>query len=341
MDKRNLDQFRHNLGVVNTADTTLRIRLRYGSISELPQEHPVYDRWLEIPPNAVRQFNIESLFPIVPYIPAYIRLHGDQPAAVWISMVDNKTGDASAIPFSFFDMESNGGYSLTIPAVMRGAGGHGTQWQTDGYGVFYYRVMPGSAQFPTVHYHPSTPACTPVTMKLQPSSPLAGFTGLPFWYTVFEDLAKQTCPNVEESNGALEIETASWMSMVSRTYTTRADGGTYGDILPLYPNKGWKQRHFAGVDVRDGFRINAGLHNGMDTKGTWLLQLFRSDGTLAAERTLSLEGRASVQGPLSAIMNAEVPDGLYGLSITTVEGTGAWPWLSLVDNKTGDPTNFW
>jgi hypothetical protein len=36
-----------------------------------------------------------------------------------------------------------------------------------------------------------------------------------------------------------------------------------------------------------------------------------------------------------------LPQGLYGLSITTIEGPGAWPSVSLVDNITGDPTNFW
>jgi hypothetical protein len=40
-------------------------------------------------------------------------------------------------------------------------------------------------------------------------------------------------------------------------------------------------------------------------------------------------------------MFTEIPNGIYGLSVVPLDGTGCWPYVSLVDNVTGDPTNWW
>jgi hypothetical protein len=128
--------------------------------------------------------------------------------------------------------------------------------------------------------------------------------------------------------------------MVSRTYTTRADGGTYGDILPLYPPRGWPSRHFAGIEVDSAFRVNVGLYNGSDATSTLALRLFRADGTLHGETRVTLAPRESRQRGLPQLFSA-MADGIYGLSVVPLDGTGCWPYVSLVDNVTGDPTNWW
>ena len=125
--------------------------------------------------------------------------------------------------------------------------------------------------------------------------------------------------------------------MVSRTYTTREDGGTYGDILPLYPPRGWPERHFSGVRVNEQFRVNVGLYNGTDAPATQRLELYRADGSLAGTKEVLLAPYESRQTPLGELFNVE--NGLYGLSVHS--DSGVWPWVSIVDNRTGDPTNLW
>jgi len=131
------------------------------------------------------------------------------------------------------------------------------------------------------------------------------------------------------------------MSMVSRTYTTREDGGTYGDILPLYPPHGWPVRHFAGIELNDNFRVNVGLYNGADEESRIALRLYDEDGLLAVEKIVTLESRQSFQSNLREMLGGNLKDGIYGLSFVTLNGPGCWPYISTVDNVTGDPTNWW
>jgi hypothetical protein len=342
LDKRDPGQFRHNFGMVNTGDSAVTIRLRYGVLSANAPLNPDVDRFLTIAPHANLQVNLESLFgeQIISIRPPIIWVSGNSPAVVYLSIVDNRSGDASFIPFTSFGVESHGTH--TVPAIIHAAGGHGTFWRTDAYGIFQYRVDDRDAQEPLVTFRPADTQCESRTMSLVPSPGVAGLDGRwrKEWYTVYADLGRQLC-DASEVRGALEVQTGSWTSMFTRTYTNRPDGGTYGDILPLYPPRGWPARHFAGIAVNQAFRINVGLYNGGESEGRWRLRLLASDGTLAAERTLSLSAHESIQNSLREAFDADIPEGLYGLSIDTLSGDGVWPWVSVVDNLTGDPTNFW
>lgn len=346
LDKRDLQQYRHNVGIVNTSDAPLSIRLRYAVISLLPVNDPDREKILTIPPHALRQYTIEALFPaaVTASLPPYIVVMGDRPAALWLSMIDNKTGDASFIPFTFYGMEAGPDARLAFPVVAHTAGANGTFWRTDGYGLFWTRATGGDPQKPDVNFYSAGAPCSAgtATQKLRSSPGVPGIEGeLPFWFTTFADIAKQVCPSSENASGALEVRTGSWMSMVSRTYTTREDGGTYGDILPLYPPHGWPARHFAGIEVSDNSRINVGLYNGADEQSRIAVRLYREDGTLKAEKIVTLEARESRQSSLEDFIGQGLKNGIYGLSFSTLSGTGCWPYISTVDNITGDPTNWW
>ncbi|MEA2338182.1 MAG: hypothetical protein QOE82_2189, partial [Thermoanaerobaculia bacterium] len=341
LDKRDPSQFRHNIGFVNTADEPLSIRLRYAWGSNNPVPDPEQEVTLTIPPHALRQYTVENLFSarIVSTMPPYITMAGNRPAAVWLSMIDNKTGDASFIPFTTYGVETSPSARLAFPAIIHAPGVNGTYWRTDGYGVISNSAAGGTAQVPEANFRGGCTDAT--TRKLLPVSSAPNLDNWPqFWRTTFPDLAQQVCGGAENASGALEVRTGSWMTMVSRTYTTRADGGTYGDILPLYPPRGWPSRHFAGIDVGSAFRVNVGLYNGSDAPSTLALRLFRTDGTLHGETQVTLAPRESRQRTLSQ-MFTEIPNGIYGLSVVPLDGTGCWPYVSLVDNVTGDPTNWW
>jgi hypothetical protein len=346
LDKRDPAQYRHNIGIVNTADQPLSIRLRYAVVSSLPVNDPDREKILTVPPHTLRQYSIEALFPleVVAGLPPYIVVMGDRPAALWLSMVDNKTGDASFIPFTLYGIETAPDARLAFPAVAHTRGANGTFWRTDGYGLFWARATGGQPQQPDVNFYSAGGPCTTgaTTRKLAASPGVPGIeSALQFWFTTFADIARQVCPSSEDASGALEVRTGSWMSMVSRTYTTREDGGTYGDILPLYPPHGWPVRHFAGIELNDNFRVNVGLYNGADQESRIALRLYDEDGLLAVEKIVTLEARQSFQSNLREMLGGNLKDGIYGLSFVTLNGPGCWPYISTVDNVTGDPTNWW
>ncbi|HYS55799.1 MAG TPA: hypothetical protein VER58_18725 [Thermoanaerobaculia bacterium] len=346
LDKRDPQQYRHNIGIVNTSDDPLSIRLRFAIVSLLPVSDPDREKILTIPPHTLRQYTIEALFPreVIESLPPYIVVMGDRPAALWLSMVDNKSGDASFIPFTYYGVEAAPDARLAFPAVAHTRGANGTFWRTDGYGVFWVRATGGQPQAPEVNFYSAGAPCAAgtATQMLAPSPGLSGHDDwLQFWKTTFADVAHQVCPSSEQVSGALEVRTGSWMTMVSRTYTTREDGGTYGDILPLYPPRGWPTRHFAGIELSDGFRVNVGLYNGSDSPSRIVARLYDENGGVAAEKIIALEPRASRQSSLRQFFDADLQNGIYGLSFLTLEGAGCWPYVSTVDNITGDPTNWW
>jgi len=170
---------------------------------------------------------------------------------------------------------------------------------------------------------------------------------------IFPDVVHLFAPCATDNNvrGAFEMKQGSWMSGFTRTYTTRADGGTYGGMLPLYPPHGWPVQHLAGLVVSSALRINVGLYNGdAEHAITHRLTLYDADGVEVAENDLTLQPWANLVEPLETVLNlpkGSLADGTYGLTILPlddeangVEGR-SWAFVSLVDNVTGDSTNWW
>ncbi len=345
LDKRDPKQFRHNLGVVNPSDVPVTILLRYAGNTLETVVNRDSEAVLKVPARSVRQFNLESLFPayIVQTWAPEIAVAADRPVALSLSMIDNVTGDASFIPFTFYSIDVPETARLAFPAIARTAGANGSRWQTDMYGVFGNALATVPSQKPQANFY--GPAnCSTATMTLNPSAGFPDPAGVwpTTWYTAFSDVTRQACPEADSVTGALEVRTGSWMSAVARTYTTRDDGGTYGDILPLYPPRGWPSRHFSGIELNDAFRVNIGLYNGFATPVDLELRLYRDDGSLAASKTVTTAAKALLQNGLRQFFGTELPDGLYGLSVLPLNGAeGCWPYISVVDNVTNDPTNFW
>lgn len=144
--------------------------------------------------------------------------------------------------------------------------------------------------------------------------------------------------------GALELHTGAWTGAYSRTYTTREDGGTLGDILPQYPMGGWPVQHFAGLRAGAAFRINIGFYNGLDYPVVHRLLVFGAGGEEVSRREITLAARQSLQAPLADLLGS-LPDGLYGLTVLPIDAADrpgrSWAYVSIIDNATGDPTNLW
>jgi hypothetical protein len=294
-------------------------------------------REFDVAPHSVANLSLEGLFGHFNGLedrPPIINVAASQPAAIWLSMVDNKTGDATFIPYTNFTAEPQIGQTMAIPAVAQTPGANGTFWRTDLYGLLWQSrfSVPGIPAF----VYESSPCTATGTPKVE---------YLPEATLIQEDIGRlfSTCPTFR---GAVEFETATWLGTWSRTYTTRAsDGGTYGDMLPLYPKGGWPIQHFSGITVNAATRINVGLYNGTDSAMPHRLRLFDQSGNLAAETTLLLAGRELRQESIQDLLGRELATGLYGLTVepqASSNGPGrSWAYVARVDNVTGDLTNWW
>ncbi|MEA2237004.1 MAG: hypothetical protein QOC81_1728 [Thermoanaerobaculia bacterium] len=317
LDKRDVSRFRHNLGVVNDSDTAFDIRL-YDGFTKFSRT---------IAAHSVGTVNLESVFTDS----NGVLFAADRPAPVWLSMVDNISGDATFVPFTNLSTIAETEGEMAIPAVGSTHGVNGTSWRTDLYGSFPTIVAGETLGSPLAHLDAST-GCTADTHL--------NVDGV----FIFRDVAGQfgPCAPGGTVTGAMRMRGSSWMQGFSRTYTTRPDGGTLGDMLPFYPQNGWPLQHFSGIEAGGRFRINVGLYNGQSVTTTNRLLLYDAAGALVAQRDIDLGPHASLQSPLASLMNvANLPAGLYGLSIIPTGDGRSWAYVSLVDNISGDPTNLW
>lgn len=356
VDRRQPGHFRHNMGIVNTGDAEIELTLAWG-----------YQEWkgpwalpegalqkVKVTPRSVKIQSIEELFPSAVMTESQARVVvAGPPAVVWHSMVDNLTGDTTFTPFTLIEMigmeetEEWPGLRAAIPVIARLPGSKGTIWRTDMYKEFNPGWEPVGRK---IFFHPTWPE-TSCQGAAAGGGELMSLLG--GGYFIASDAIRGFLPCQTDTNvrGALELHTGSWMSGYARTYTTRADGGTYGEMLPLYPYEGWPVQHFAGIEVGAQFRVNLGLYNGNKEHAiTHRLLLYRADGTLYAQRELTLKPWESVQERIEKMLGVpydSIPAGTYGLTVlpladkeNALEGR-SWAYVSLVDNVTGDPTNWW
>jgi hypothetical protein len=338
------------------------------------------------PPHGVRIVNLEGLFPreVRDGWPPRLAVYGDRPVLLWLSMVDNLTGDATFVPYTNLHFRTGSDDDRSaVPVIAHTAGREGTFWRTDLYGFQgnVYDAFPWDEDTydrPVAFFHPSRRAveCRGAAVGGEIGAHLDGEVGMPLadwvstmtaggfppshelyakrgWRMVYPDAVRLfgECAGEESIIGGLEISTASWTSGYSRTYTTRADGGTYGGMLPLYPPGGWPVQHFAGIEVAEGFRINVGLFNGDHGHAIrHRLTLYAADGAEVATVELELGALRSRLEPLEELLGiAEggLGEGTYGLTVMPLDDQEAgaegrsWAYVSLVDDVTGDPTNWW
>lgn len=350
LDKRDPTRYRHNLGVVNDSDQPLIVRLEYALLTSNPPIDPDIRRSVVVSPHSVRNVNIESLFPahVLSGRPPRINIATDRPVPIWLSMVDNRSGDATFVPFSLLGIRTDANTRMIIPAIAHTPGANDTFWKTDLYGFFpNVEKDPEPSQQPRAWFYPADgSSCGAVTTRLKGEFGVPNVEWPDYWRNVFPDVVRQF-PGCEQNTarGALQLRLASWMSGFSRTYTTRADGGTLGEMLPFFPAGGWPVQHFAGIKVDAKYRINIGLFNGLDRPVANRLELYDAKGVLVAETTIYLSPNQWIQEPVGSLFKKMLSTGIYGLSVIAEDDGDAagrsWAYVSLVDNVTGDPAIWW
>ena len=375
MDRRQPGRFRHNLGVVNASDEPLQVVLRWAYhtprrstvASNLPE---ATRQVVNVAANSVRMLHLEELFPqeIVDSWPSQVSVRATDQAIVWLSMVDNVTGDATFLPYTLrwlYPLERG---ESAIPAVTHAPGVGGVLWRTDLYGM----TNSFSTDFPWALFHPATDnVCGGYWPGDELAQSLLGEMSMPLedWLetrdeigdgtlwpensfrSVFPDVIRKFIPCEGEDNvrGALHLPASSWTSMFSRTYVERADGGTYGGMLPMYPHGGWPVQYFAGIEVSGDFRVNLGLYNANEEDPiVHRLTLHAADGSVAAETEVTVMPWQSEIRPLQDWLGIDsLPVGTHGLTVVPLDDSSlgitgrSWAFVSVIDNRTGDPTNWW
>ena len=380
LDMREPGRYRYNIGITNDHDEPVTIRLLWGFAHNV--EHDLRGgvrpqdtiATITVPGHGVTLYAISDLFPasVREVWAPRIGVFGERPAVLWLSMIDNLTGDATFVPYTSCPHVNDSDQDvMTLPVVAHLPGRNGSRWQTDLIG---YHANDNTSVPVVARYWPDTPATAcngtgdggPIADNLYALMPVApgaldafraalaainvpeGDAGDLGYRTLIPDAVRafEDCETDDNTKGALDIATGAWYSGFSRTYTTRQDGGTYGAMLPLYPIGGWPVQHFAGLAINDDQRVNLGLYNGLDHPVTHRLVLYTESGGLAATTTLELAPHEHVQEPLTRLLGP-LADGLYGLTVLPLDDPDAgvegrsWAYVSIIDNVTNDPINLW
>jgi hypothetical protein len=374
LDPRTPGRYRHNLGIVNDHDEALQLTLTWGYTDggpDMPWPPAGARQTVTVQPHKVVVVNIEGLFPQAnrDSEPAQIAVTADRPAVLFYSQVDNLTGDGTFVPFAHMFLQGGREARSAIPAVAHLPGEHNSAWTTDLYANFvdiFSGDAPcqyGTEDCPKAYFHPAWPtSCGGATAG---GGEVSGYlVGVPpfangqmnnwlWWRTIFPDVTQQFGPCQGDLNvrGALELRTGSWMTGYARTYTTRTDEGTYGDVLPIYPEHGWPVQHFAGIELSSHFRANLGLYNGDASHSiTHRLTLYDATGQQVAQRELVLHPWENILDRLERMLGLQVgdlPNGTYGLTVLPLDNAAegvqgrSWAFVSLIDNVTNDPANWW
>jgi hypothetical protein len=251
---------------------------------------------------------------------AVISVHSGQDIYVYGSVIDNATGDPTAIP-----MKIGSGASLQwIAAAAHGSGAHGSVWRTD---VCLLNRSGGTASADLIFHRDN------------------GETGR-FATTLFDGQQIVLGDVVAElgmaGSGAIEIEAERPLMASSRTYNAGVDG-TFGLFLDGVSARGTAD---SGDSVwlpqlrqNKAFRTNIGLVNSGDIEARVRIYLFDASGNELVSRLRTLEPGAwiQLQEPFSRIAGRTDIDAGYA-RIEVDAGDGVIAYASVIDNTTNDGT---
>jgi PKD repeat protein len=255
-----------------------------------------------------------------------LRVSAAVPDAIsaYASMVDNRTQD----PVYLQGIPADSTGRLLLPAVGRAPGANGTFWRSD------------------VTFHNPTGSTLNLSLRYLPAGldnrgvQARNLTVAPGRTTTLSDILDWY--GLATGSGALEVTWSGGTGPVisSRTYTSVANGGTYGQSIDAVSTFG-SDRWVPGLRSDASFRSNAGFVNAGDQTIGVALTLLAENGTQIATGFLALPPQSQAQNSLAALF-----PGVNVASLGTVtlqahtDGTGLFVYGSLVDNDSGDPVFY-
>ncbi|HEU4888771.1 MAG TPA: PKD domain-containing protein, partial [Thermoanaerobaculia bacterium] len=308
--------FRTNVGLVNRGaaamNATLTLLSRTGAV--------IGTKNISIPANTFQQAPLASFFPEVggashDVLTMRIVAAASDAISGYASVVDNLTQD----PVYIQARPAETGGSLTIPVVGRATGANGTFWRSD---LTFFNTSPNAVTL-TLRYNGAT------------KNVFVGGSDT----AVVDDVMSEF--GLTSSSGALQVtwSASSGPVVTSRTYTSVAAGGTFGQSID--PVAAFASRVFVPGLRNDGsYRSNVGFVNGGSQTETFNVILLSPSGTELARKGVTLPAGQQMQTSVTGLFpNTTLPAGFT----MQVEGDGnakLFAYGSMVDNASGDPVFF-
>jgi CubicO group peptidase (beta-lactamase class C family) len=320
MQLREDDIARTNIGIHNQWWRFARVRVElYDDNGALINA----DTWI-IPPLHTKQFSrpyrtfggpveIESGY-------AVITVQTGQDIYVYGSVIDNETGDPSAIP-----MKTGKGWNRQwIAAAAHGDGAHGSVWRTD---VCLLNLSDGALDG-EITFHRSNGDSGSLAVRLRDGQQI-----------VVGDVVAQLGMT---GSGAIEISSDGPLLAGSRTYNAGADG-TFGLFLDGVPGSSTAASGdsvlLAQLRQNPDFRTNIGFVNSGDTVARVRICLYEASGLELAcrKRTLDVGRWLQLTEPFSRLAGRNDIVGGYA-KVEVRAGSGVVAYASVIDNATNDGT---
>ena len=235
--------------------------------------------------------------------------------SAYASVVDNRTQD----PIYIQARPAETGGSLTIPVVGRSTGANGTFWRSD---LTFFNTSPNAVTL-TLRYNGAA------------KSLFIGGSDT----AVVDDVMSEF--GLTSSSGALQVEwsASSGPVVTSRTYTSVAGGGTYGQSID--PVAAFASRAFVPGLRNDGsYRSNVGFVNGGSETEFFQVILLSPSGTELARKGMTLIPGQQMQTSVTALFpNVSLPAG-FTMQAEGDANAKLFAYGSMVDNASGDPVFF-
>lgn len=318
--------FRTNLGWANPESTPVRATLKLLD----PSGANLGSREIDVP---ARSFNQQPLVALFPFLSTQSRAGltlsittGGKPLAFYASVVDQRSQDPTFLVAS----SAPTGGTVIVPVVGRTAGAGGTYWRSD-LSLFNPTTNSIALQVRYLAAGADNRTSSAQSLAVSPSRGVV-VTDVNDWL------------GVGPGTGALEI---TWSSAVqgpvvtSRTYTSREDGGTFGQSIGGVRHDGFRGEAIVpGLRSDGSFRTNVGFVNGGTAHLGVTVQIIAADGRVIAETFLTVAPLSQVQLPLGSLFPAlEDPENVG--TFTVVGRALGEPTLfvygSVVDRASGDP----
>ncbi|MBV9495140.1 MAG: PKD domain-containing protein [Acidobacteria bacterium] len=320
--------YRTNIGLVNRSEAAVSATMMLLDANGVT----LGTTQVTVPAGSFQQAALSGFFPqagVAPQTDMTLRVSAAAANAlsVYASKIDNRTQDP--IFLQGIPAVSNG--RLVLPAVGRAPGANGTFWRSD---VTFHNPT-GSTLTLGLRYLPA--GLDNRNVQARNLAVQAGKT------TTLADIL-DWFGGLSAGSGALEI---TWSGggngpiVSSRTYTTAANGGTYGQSIDAVSTFG-NDRYVPGLRSDASFRSNAGFVNpSNDTIGI-SLTLLAENGQQLATGFVSLPPQSQAQTSIAALFpNVNVATlGSVTLQAHTDNPGGLFVYGSLVDNDSGDPVFY-
>jgi PKD repeat protein len=310
------ESYRTNIGVVNRGSAPMNAMLTLYSRTGAT----LSSKSVSVPANSFQQAPLSSFFPEVTgtsqdVLTMRVAATSSDAITAYASVVDNLTQD----PVYIQARGAETGGTLTIPVVGRAPGANGTFWRSD-----------------ITLYNPNVNSVT-LTLRYAGATKTLSLGGNDT--TVLADVLSQF--GYTSSSGALRVTWASSIGPVvtSRTYTSVAAGGTYGQSID--PVAAFARRVFVPGLRNDGsYRSNVGFVNGGSETEFFTVTLLSPSGTELARNNVTLAPGQQMQTSVTALFpTASLPAGFT----LQAEGDGnaqLFAYASMVDNASGDPVFY-